>query len=301
MIGGEFLMPKIVLYLMNQKGYEVLLNVVKKYAPITLEYVVLSEDPAVEKDYYIELAQTCRDHKIKYYERKAKLPPFDGFKFAIGWRWIIENCNNLVILHDSILPKYRGFSPLVNMLINGEDKIGVTALFADHEYDKGPIILQEKIKIQYPIKISKAIELVSVLYQRVVCRIIDSILNNETIEAIAQNETDATYSVWRDSDDYFIDWRKDSNFIKRSIDALGFPYGGARTEINDKTLTIDDADVLEDVVIENRHVGKIIFFKEGYPVVICGHGLLKITKARLGDKEINLSEIKFRTRFGGVV
>lgn len=294
-------MPKIVLYLMNQKGFEVLRNVVEKYTSNIIEYVVLSEDDAVEKDYYDELVGVCNNYCIKYYRRKEIISTFDGFKFAIGWRWIIKDYKNLIVLHDSILPKYRGFSPLVNMLINGEDKIGVTALFADHDYDKGPIILQEKTEIRYPIKISKAIDLISSLYQRATCKVIDRILNNDIIDAIEQNENEATYSVWRDSDDYFIDWKKDSAFIKRSIDALGFPYSGAKTKVNDEILIIDDAELVDDVVVENRDVGKIIFFKERYPVVICGEGLLKITKARIDDEDINLYKIKFRTRFGGAL
>jgi methionyl-tRNA formyltransferase len=51
------------------------------------------------------------------------------FNIAISWRWMLK-VSNLIVIHDSLLPKYRGFSPLVNMLINGEDTLGVTVLFA---------------------------------------------------------------------------------------------------------------------------------------------------------------------------
>lgn len=294
-------MPRFVFFLMNKKGLEVLTRIVEKYSSKIIKYVVLSEDAAVEKDYYSELIQLCNEHSIKYFNRSEEIPVFSGYKFSIGWRWIINDYKNLIVMHDSILPKYRGFSPLVNTLINGEKEIGVTALFADKDYDRGPIILQKKAKIQYPIKISKAIERISMLYQDAISEVIDSILNNDIIEGTEQNENEATYSVWRDADDYFIDWRRDSSYIKRSIDALGFPYNGARTKINEEIIIIDDADVIDDVVIENRHVGKIIFFKEEYPVVICGEGLLKITKARIEEKVLDLSQMKFRTRFGGAV
>lgn len=293
-------MPRIVLYVMNQKGLEVLINVLNKHSSEIIEYVVLSEDTAVEKDYYSEIVTLCNENCIKYFNRKEEIPNFNGYKFAIGWRWIIKDYSNLIVLHDSILPKYRGFSPLVNMLLNGEREIGVTALFAEKGYDRGPIILQKKYKIQYPIKIAKAIQLVSLLYQETILEIIDKVLNGKVIEGVLQNEAEATYSVWRDEVDYYIDWSKDSNYIKRSIDALGFPYNGARTMLRDECIIIDEAQVMEDVVIENRDVGKIIFFEEGYPVVICGQGLLKITKARINEKSLNLSTIRFRTRLGGI-
>ena len=49
------------------------------------------------------------------------------------------------------MPKYRGFAPLVNSLVNGEKIIGVTALFASEEYDNGDIIMQSSVDITYPI------------------------------------------------------------------------------------------------------------------------------------------------------
>lgn len=294
-------MAKITMYLMNKKGLEVLNNIITEELSNIIEYVVLAKDSAVEKDYYDELVQVCDNNSIKHFDRKEEFPSFSGYKFVIGWRWIISDSNKLIVLHDSILPKYRGFSPLVNMLINGEKEIGVTALFADQEYDKGPIILQKRTKIRYPIKIHQAIEVISSLYQKTVFEIINKILNNEMLEGIEQKENEATYSIWRDENDYVIDWSQDAELIKRSIDALGFPYNGAKTRIDEELITIDEAEVIEDVVIENRHVGKIIFFKEGYPVVICGQGLLKITKARTEEKTFNLSKMKFRTRFGGAI
>lgn len=293
-------MPRIVLYLMNKKGLEVLKKVLDIYSTEIIEYVVLSKDSAVEEDYYNDLLELCTVNGIKYFNKNDDLAQFEGYKFAIGWRWIISDYKKLIVFHDSILPKYRGFSPLVNMLINGEQEIGVTSLFADQEYDKGAIISQKKTKINYPIKIQEAIELVSKLYQNVICEVIDKIVNNEIIEGVPQIEADATYSIWRDEDDYLIDWSKDSTYIKRSIDALGFPYNGARTKINGEYVIVDDSELVEDVVIENRDHGKVIFLQSGFPVVVCGKGLLKITRARSMNGEFSLSKMSFRTRFGGV-
>ena len=92
------------------------------------------------------------------------LPAVD-YQLAIGWRWLISGTENLIVLHDSLLPKYRGFAPLVNSLINGEQEIGVTAIWAGPEFDAGEIIFQEKAGICYPIKIQEAIEIVSGLYR----------------------------------------------------------------------------------------------------------------------------------------
>ena len=44
---------------------------------------------------------------------------------------MIKNSENLIVFHDSLLPKYRGFAPLVSQLINGEEYLGVTAIFTN--------------------------------------------------------------------------------------------------------------------------------------------------------------------------
>jgi methionyl-tRNA formyltransferase len=41
----------------------------------------------------------------------------------------------------------------------------------------------------------------------------------------------ATYSIWRDEADYEIDWSSDAQAIQRFINAVGYPYAGARTTV----------------------------------------------------------------------
>lgn len=290
---------KFVFYLMNEKGKNVLLSFLDKVGSDHIEFVVLSEDKSVKNDYFVDIRNICKSNNIKYF-LKNNAPKFNGYKFAIGWRWIIEDVENLIVLHDSILPRYRGFAPLVNMLINGEKEIGVTALFASEEYDKGPIIAQKKCNIEYPIKIKKAIEMISELYSELVNEIAQKVINNEILIGIPQNEEEATYSLWRDEKDYFINWSLDSSKIKRMIDAVGFPYGGAKTFLNNnEIIIIEDAEEYPDLVIENRDIGKVIMIVDNCPVVVCGKGLLKITSAKYLDGKSVLPINKFRIRLGG--
>ncbi|MBC2726062.1 MAG: methionyl-tRNA formyltransferase [Desulfosporosinus sp.] len=284
---------------MNEKGLYVLIEFLNKFNCSLIEYVVLSTDKNVEKDFYNELSDVCTSNNIKMYNQNDIYPIFEGYKFAVGWRWIIKDKNNLIVLHDSILPKYRGFTPLVNMLINGEEDLGVTALFASEDYDKGNIIKQETITIEYPIKVATAIEKIAHLYSKLVNEIVDLIVGNITITGTPQNNSEATYSVWRDEKDYFIDWSKSSAFIRRTVDSLGFPYTGTRTLLNGEIVIIDEVEEYSDLFIENRDVGKVILLEESYPVIICGEGLLKVKKARdlYGKSVIPLK--KFRSRFGG--
>lgn len=292
-------MKKVVMYLMNQKGYTVLKSFLKFFDSKNIEYVVSAEDKNIKKDYYSEIKDLCRKSNVNFYDRKDKIPNFDGYKFAIGWRWIIQNNKNLIVFHDSILPKYRGFAPLVNSLINGEEQIGVTALFASEDYDKGDIIAQEKIIITYPIKIKEAISLITPLYSKLVNEIFEKIKRNEKIPRRKQNEYEATYSLWRDEKDYKINWNDSAKKIKRLIDAVGFPYNGAYTFLNGKKIIVNEVELIDDLKIENRDAGKVIFFKAGYPAVVCGQGILLIKDASyIENNESILPLKKFRSRFG---
>lgn len=292
-------MEKVVFYLMNKKGLCVLERFLGRYESSNVEYVVLARDKNVKDDYYLEIKSLCNKNLIKHYDKNETIPVFEGYKFSVGWRWIIKDSHNLIVLHDSILPKYRGFSPLVNMLIAGEDHIGVTALFASQDYDRGRIIDQRVIAVRYPIKIDKAINLIGPLYGDLVNDISDIIFNKKQLIGQPQDDNEASYSLWRDAQDYQIDWSRSSQEIRRTVDALSFPYDGAKTLMNQDRVILDEVEEYPDVYIENRDVGKVIFMEDGFPIVVCGVGLIKIIEARFHTGESIIPLPNFRIRFGG--
>jgi len=286
------------LFLMSEKGYAVISSICANGFSDKIQFVVSSKDKNVLKDYYDEVKEKCIEYFIPFYDKSNVPEILSTYCIAVSWRWII-NLNNtkLIVLHDSILPKYRGFAPLVNMLINNESEIGVTAIFADKDYDKGDMILWKKKEIYYPIKISKAIELISDLYSEIVLKILNKIYTGITIDAYPQDEEDASYSLWRDEKDYGIDWNESSDYIKRFIDSVGFPYKGAYTIYDGRIIRVYDAEVVPDVRIENRCCGKTLFFEKGLPIVVCGEGLLKLIDVRDDSTLEKIDFKKFRIRF----
>src|SRR5688500_5686603 len=146
-------------YVMSKKGYEVICGLVNNNFTHLIECVISATDKNVSKDYYSEIKDICIEKNIRFYDRKEEIKDSSKFSFAISWRWLIKK-QNLIILHDSLLPRYRSFNPLVSALINGDTEIGVTAIFANEIYDTGDIIDQDSITINYPIKINKAIEII---------------------------------------------------------------------------------------------------------------------------------------------
>jgi methionyl-tRNA formyltransferase len=57
-------------------------------------------------------------------------------------------------IHPSLLPKYRGASPVQRSLVNGDDVVGVTVLYTVKEMDAGPIIKQTSLHLEVPFVLS---------------------------------------------------------------------------------------------------------------------------------------------------
>ena len=276
---------KITLYLMTKKGYDVLKALISRNFQSIISEIIIGRDKNIDNDFANEIISLCEQNNILHVGKNENYQVSSDFSIAISWRWLIPNRKSkLIVLHDSLLPKYRGFAPLVNMLINKEKAIGVTAIFASEEYDKGDIIAQSSTKIDYPITISDAIELISKNYIELVIKMFDSLCKGNEINAVQQNEKLASYSLWRDEDDYIINWNKDSDYIMNFINAVSNPYKGAATFINGlQKIRILKAAIESDVIIENRDVGKVIFLKDKFPIIVCGSGLIRLLKV-INDK-----------------
>lgn len=290
---------KIVLYLLGQKGLAVLKALIGQFGSAPIAAVVGARDSGVLADRFEDILNCCREHKVLHLEKSERTEvPSAQYSLAVGWRWMIQDGSSLIVLHDGLLPRYRGFAPLVNALIRGERHLGVTAFYASKEYDAGPIIAQQSVEASYPLRVQDAIELILPCYQNLATGIVEQLLNDTRPKATPQDESQVTYSPWRDEEDYQIDWNLDSAEILRFIHALGFPYRGASANIGDRAVRILDARLADDVVIEIRAPGKVMFLADGCPVVTCRTGMLIITEARWDDTAQSLIPLaNVKTRF----
>lgn len=234
-------------------------------------------------DSFNRIKSICEKNKYKFIEANRLERDFyidADIVFVVGWQYVIHRLDGrFIIFHDSLLPRFRGFSPTVNALINGEKRIGVTALKPAELPDSGEIYEQKSLDVVYPIKIKDAYLLLSECYAQIAV----SILNKATIGTLTsfpQDESAATYSIWRDELDYFIDWNWSSDKIVRFIDATGWPYYGARAVYQSEEIFIDEAVVIKDLTFEDCHPGKTWSINNGLPEVVCGKGMIQIVSAR---------------------
>ena len=288
----------LTIFAMTEKGLAFTEQATSKFKDI-ISLVVIGQDSAVANDYSEQIAETCKAAGVEFIFKKDHSQVTSEYVIAISWRWLIKHpTDKLIVFHDSLLPRYRGFAPLVNALINGEKEVGVTALFGASEYDRGDIIQQASTTLQYPITIAEAITAINACYLECGMAVLSTLASGNKPTASAQDHSLATYSLWRDDDDYQIDWSLPASTIRRTIDALSTPYRGAFCRINGTPARILAAEEVEDVTIENRDIGKVIFIEDGLPVIVCGTGLLKVLKCHDDNTSEDLLPLaRFRSRF----
>lgn len=292
-------MKQLTVFAMTKKGYAVVKSISSRY-PGMIDKVIAARDAGMAEDYYDELNGFCINSNIDFFDRDDSYSISTEYSIGVSWRWLIKaESSRLIVFHDSLLPRYRGFNPLVTALMNGDNEIGVTALYATQDYDRGDIIARSASPIQYPITIREAIETVLKDYSSLALEIAKCLSQNKEPVATSQSEAHASYSLWRDEEDYFIDWTASASTIKRFVDAVGFPYKGAASVLDGKVVRILKAEALDDVCIQNRTPGKIIFVHDCKPVVVCGVGLLRMDEVTdvTGSSIIPLP--RFRMRFKG--
>jgi methionyl-tRNA formyltransferase len=229
--------------------------------------------------------------------RRPSLRPED-LTFLVGWQHLLSQItSSTVVFHDSLLPRYRGFAPTVTALIRGDREIGVTALQPNDSVDEGPIIAQRSLPISYPIKIEAALTLQAALMTDLAIDIIDQWRRSQ-FSVTPQQENSATYSIWRDEEDYEIDWSSDAPAIERFVDAVGYPYAGARTTVGGvDTIRILEVSVVSDMHFEIRDAGKIWKLDGGRPIIVCGAGMVRIDKWRR-ENGAEFAFQRIRTRLG---
>ena len=101
----------------------------KQFGESCMDIVMAAHDSGVN-GWSDEIFLLCQKYRLRCYLRNntpTEIRPPD-YSFVIGWRWMIDGVHNLIVFHDSPLPKYRGFALLANTLINVEGETGAPFL-----------------------------------------------------------------------------------------------------------------------------------------------------------------------------
>ena len=199
-------------------------------------------------------------------------------------------------LHASLLPNYRGASPINHAIINGETKTGVTTFFIDENIDTGNILLSEEVHIS---PFENAGDLHNRLMKhgaRLVIRTLAAISENNIkpqpqSQIIKPGETPKQAPKIHTSD-CIIDWNNYPVIINNFIRGLA-PYPCARSffKNDSSTYSFKVFDSLPEFAEHTFAPGQIISDGKHYIKVACKDGYINIASLQLeGKKRMNTVE-----------
>jgi methionyl-tRNA formyltransferase len=193
-----------------------------------------------------------------------------------GWYWIIEKellqsvPSGWLGFHASLLPAYRGGSPLVWAIINGEEKSGISLFYLEDGIDNGNIVAQREFPITKNDTIKEVLDKATASALEIVTEVYKRLLLG-TAPRRSQNDLLATYVPMRKPADGRINWQWSNERIYNFIRAQTHPYPGAFCVLPDhKTLKIWNAGLLDDRPVGTP--GTVFRVANGHLSVICGDG-----------------------------
>lgn len=160
---------------------------------------------------------------------------------------VILNCAKYgcINVHGSLLPKYRGGSPIQTSIINGDAETGITIMYMAPKMDSGDIICQRSIPILETDDNGSMFLKLSVIGRELLLETLPSIFAG-TNPKIPQDEREVTYAYNISHDDQFINWNKKSDEIINLIRGLS-PAPTALTSINGVIIKVFKAKKVSDV------------------------------------------------------
>jgi methionyl-tRNA formyltransferase len=257
--------------------------------------VVTAREMGAEPAYVSHLEHLCREYTAPVlistnpehpeHEEFWEQNPLD-LALLVHWRWMLPTSFyarmplGAYVFHDSLLPKYRGFSPTTWALINGESEVGATLFRIAERIDSGPIIDQEPVSIGSDETIREVFPRVTEAYLRILERTLDPLLAG-TAPCRQQEEAEATYTCKRFDSDNRIDWRSPSRDIYNLVRALTRPYPGAHTYLDGIRLLVWRAECVSTPVYVGRVPGRVVSASPGEGALVCtGEGMLRLLEVQ---------------------
>lgn len=186
-----------------------------------------------------------------------------------------------VNIHASLLPKYRGASPIQYAVINGEKETGITTMMMAAGIDTGDILDQEAIALDEKETGGSLHDKLGGIGGRLILKTLEK-LEAGTAVRIPQNEAEMSHVGMIKKSMGDIDWTMDAAAIERLIRGLN-PWPSAYTSWNGKILKLWEAEVLHEEY--SGVCGQVVKCGKDVLLVKTGRGTLSIKELQLPGKK----------------
>ncbi len=204
-------------------------------------------------------------------------------------------------VHPSLLPKYRGASPIQYAILNGDKKTGVTIMLMDEKMDRGPILNQRTLEIEKDETSTTLHRKLANLGAGLLMETISKWMQG-MIKPRPQDDAQATYTKILTREDGKINWKKTAKDLEQEIRAFDY-WPGSFTFWEKRDGTMVRIKILKARVLESKggitySIGKTLVVPQNEIGVQCRKGFLEgggdflvIEKLQIeGKKEIGSEE-----------
>ncbi len=199
----------------------------------------------------LSIKETARKNKIPILEidhkrslqkivEEKKIPVITaGFGIIIPQKTF--HTVNFFNIHPSLLPKYRGATPIQSAIINGEKKSGVSIFQIEEKVDSGPLIVQEEVFFNEKKTYLQAEEILAKKGAKILLKAFP-LFFQEKIPSVKQNEEEATYTKKLRKEDGKINWNESAKEIERKVRAYN-PWPGTYSKMGNQIFKILEAEI----------------------------------------------------------
>jgi len=186
-------------------------------------------------------------------------------------------------IHPSLLPKYRGPSPIQAAILNRDTEMGITVQTLALEMDQGDILAVEQLPLSGRETAGSLGELAAQKGAQLLTEVLIKIANG-TVTKTEQNHSEASYCKLITKDDGLIDWSLSAAQIEAKIRAFD-PWPLCRTIHNGRELFILEAGIFNGQMPVKSH-GQVLGIDKNNGILIqTGDGILSVTRLQYQTKK----------------
>ena len=184
-------------------------------------------------------------------------------------------------IHASLLPKYRGASPIQHVIIDGEEKTGITIMQMDAGLDTGDMLYQKEIVISPKDTYASLHDKLMVLGGEAIVEALP-LLEQGKLVPRKQEDALSCYAHLIDKTMGELDFTKSAELLDRLIRGLN-PWPSAYTTYHGKQLKVWEAEPVKSP--KAGKPGEILAVEKDAVLVAAGSGALRITSLQLSGKK----------------
>ena len=186
-------------------------------------------------------------------------------------------------IHASLLPRWRGASPIHHALLAGDSETGVTIMQLDKGLDTGPVILTSRVSIVSRITAQELHDQLALLGAQLIIPALSG-LADQTLTPYPQSQEGITYAPKLDRSHGRIDWSMSAVSIERQIRAL-MPWPGSWFEYHGERIKVIECELL--CPMDSDHsVAPAGCLLDNRMTVACGTGMIRLVKVQRPGRKI---------------